>query len=62
MVAVGSCLNKSDRWHPQKKAEVMVGQIAVAENKAKQPEKLKQLFLGESTAIEIQWITEAEQF
>ncbi|HIF52121.1 MAG TPA: hypothetical protein EYQ42_11455 [Thiotrichaceae bacterium] len=42
--------------HPQKKAEIMAGRIAVAENKAKQPEKLKQVILGEATAIEINWL------
>lgn len=42
--------------HPQKQAEIMAGRIAVAENSAKQPEKLKQVILGESTAIEINWL------
>lgn len=42
--------------YPQKKAEIMAGRIAMAENKAEQPEKLKQVILGESTAIEINWL------
>ena len=41
--------------HPQKKAEIMAGRIAMEENKAKQAENLKQVVLGESTAIEINW-------
>ncbi len=45
-----------DPLFPQKKAEIMAGRIAVSENKAKQPEKLKQVVLGESTAIEINWL------
>jgi hypothetical protein len=42
--------------HPQKKAEIMAGRIAIAQYKAKQPEKLKQVILGEATAIEINWL------
>ena len=45
-----------DPLHPQKKAEIMAGRIAVEEDEAKQPEKLKQVILGESTAQEINWI------
>ncbi len=42
--------------HPQKKAEVMAGRIAISDSKAKQPEKLKQVVLGEATAFEINWL------
>lgn len=42
--------------HPQKKAEIMAGRIAIAESKAEQPEKLKQVVVGEATAIEINWL------
>ena len=42
--------------HPQKKAEIMAGRIAITENKAQQPEKLKQVVIGELTAIEINWL------
>ena len=45
-----------DPLHPQKKAEIMAGRIAVEEDEAKQPEKLKYVVLGESTAIEINWL------
>lgn len=42
--------------YPQKKAEIMAGRIAIDESEAKQPEKLKQVVLGEATAIEINWL------
>lgn len=42
---------------PQKKAEIMAGRIAINENKAEQPQKLKQVMLGQSTAIEINWLS-----
>lgn len=42
---------------PQKKAEIMAGRIAVDEKKAEQPRKLKQVVLGEATAIEINWFS-----
>jgi hypothetical protein len=42
--------------YPQKKAEIMAGRIAKAEDKAEQPAKLKQVVLGEATAIEINWL------
>lgn len=42
--------------YPQEKAEIMAGRIAVSENKAEQPEKLGKVTIGESTAIEINWL------
>ncbi|MGB1801279.1 MAG: hypothetical protein ACPHLK_10705 [Gammaproteobacteria bacterium] len=42
--------------HPQKQAEIMAGRIAVSENKAEQAEKLEKVIIGESTAIEINWL------
>ncbi len=42
--------------YPQKKAEIMAGRIPITEDEAKQPKKLKQVVLGESTAIEINWL------
>jgi hypothetical protein len=42
--------------HPQKNAEIMAGRIAVSETKAVQPQKLKQVVIGEATAIEINWL------
>lgn len=42
--------------HPQNKAEIMAGRIAISENKAEQPENLKKVVIGESTAIEINWL------
>ena len=39
----------------QKKAEIMAGRIAINENNTEQPRKLKQVVLGEATAIEINW-------
>jgi len=44
--------------HPQKKAEIMAGRIAVSENKAEQPEKLEQVVLGKISAFEINWLKE----
>ncbi len=41
---------------PQKKAEIMAGRIPVSESKAEQPEKLTQVLIGESTAMEINWL------
>jgi hypothetical protein len=46
--------------YPQKKAEIMAGRIAKTEHKAEQPRKLKQVVLGESTAIEINWLALAK--
>jgi hypothetical protein len=59
---IGYADSEQTPLHPQKKAEIMAGRIAVAENEAKQPEELKQVVLGESTAYEIQWITELVHF
>jgi len=42
--------------HPQKKAEIMAGRIALDENKAEQPQNLKRVVLGKGTAIEINWL------
>lgn len=53
---IGYADPKQSPLHPQKKAEIMAGRIAKSENKAEQPEKLKQVVLGEATAIEINWI------
>ncbi len=44
--------------HPQKKAEIMAGRIAVSENKAEQPERLEQVVLGKASAFEINWLNE----
>ena len=44
---------------PQKKAEIMAGRIAISQNKAEQPAKLKQVTLGEATATEINWSSTA---
>ena len=41
---------------PQKKAEIMAGRIAIKKSKAEQPQKLKQVVIGEMTAIEINWL------
>lgn len=51
---------EQDPLYPQKKAEIMAGRIAIDENKAKQPEKLKQVILGEATAKEINWLAVPE--
>ena len=45
-----------DPLFPQTKAEIMAGRIAISERKAEQPRKLKQVVLGEATAIEINWL------
>ncbi|GJM05218.1 MAG: hypothetical protein DHS20C09_12090 [marine bacterium B5-7] len=42
---------------PQEKAEIMAGRIAINENKAEQPQRLKQVMLGRATAIEINWVS-----
>ena len=53
---IGYAFPEQSPLHPQKKAEIMAGRIAITENKAKQPEKLNQVVLGEWTAIEINWL------
>jgi hypothetical protein len=44
--------------HPQTKAEIMAGRIAISEREAEQPQKLEQVVLGKTSAYEINWITE----
>lgn len=41
---------------PQTQAEIMAGRMAISDGKAEQPRKLKQVVLGEATAIEINWL------
>ena len=53
---IGYASPEQSPLHPQKKAEIMAGRIAISGNQAKQPEKLKQVILGEATAIEINWL------
>jgi len=53
---IGYAFPEQSPLHPQNKAEIMAGRIAITENKAEQPEKLKQVILGEATAIEINWL------
>ena len=40
---------------PQKQAEIMAGRIPISETRARQPEGLQQVILGEATALEINW-------
>ena len=40
---------------PQKQAEIMAGRIPISETQARQPEGLRQVILGEATALEINW-------
>ncbi len=54
---IGYADSHQDPLFPQKKAEIMAGRIAISENKAEQPRKLKQVVLGEATAIEINWLS-----
>ncbi len=56
---IGYAKPEQSPLHPQKKAEIMAGRIAISESKAEQPSKLKQVVLGEGTAIEINWIIPA---
>ncbi len=53
---IGYANTEQQPLHPQKKAEIMAGRIAIAEDEAKQPKKLKQVVLGDDTAIEINWL------
>ena len=40
---------------PQQQAEIMAGRIPISETEARQPEGLRQVILGEATALEINW-------
>ena len=40
---------------PQQQAEIMAGRIPISESQARQPEGLRQVILGEATALEINW-------
>lgn len=42
--------------HPQKRAEIMGGRIAISEIKAKIPSNLSQTLIGPKTAQEIGWV------
>lgn len=42
--------------HPQRRAEIMAGRIAVSETKAEMPATLKQTVVGAATAKEIGWV------
>ncbi len=53
---IGYAKPEQSPLYPQKKAEIMAGRIAITENKAEQAETLKQVVIGESTAIEINWL------
>lgn len=53
---IGYANPTQDPLFPQNQAEIMAGRIAVSKNKAEQPQKLKQVILGEATAIEINWL------
>lgn len=53
---IGYVNTEQQPLYPQEKAEIMAGRIAVSENKAEQPEKLEKVVIGESTAIEINWL------
>lgn len=55
MYPIGYADPEQDPIFPQKKAEIMAGRIAIKENKAEQPQNLKQVVLGKATAIEINW-------
>ena len=59
---IGYVNPEQDPLHPQKKAEIMAGRIAINEDKAEQPKNLKQVVIGEATAYEIQWLMELEHF
>jgi len=52
---IGYADPEQDPIFPQKRAEIMAGRIAINENNTEQPRKLKQVVLGEATAIEINW-------
>ena len=41
--------------HPQAKAEIMAGRVALSESKAVMPRGLKSVIVGETTASEINW-------
>jgi len=53
---IGYANPEQEPLFPQKKAEIMAGRVAIKENKADQPQNLKQVVLGEITAIEINWL------
>jgi len=42
--------------HPQSKAEIMAGRVAVSASEAVMPRGLKSTTVGEATALEIRWI------
>lgn len=41
---------------PQKQAEIMAGRMAISETTAEQPQQLAQVVMGQTTAIEINWL------
>ncbi len=43
--------------HPQERAELMAGRIAVSDTQAEQAESLRQVVIGPKTAREIGWLT-----
>jgi hypothetical protein len=53
---IGYANSQQSPLYPQTKAEIMAGRIAITESKAEQPRELKQVVLGEATAIEINWL------
>jgi hypothetical protein len=53
---IGYASPEQSPLHPQKKAEIMAGRIAISENQAEQPHKLSQVILGKGTAIEVNWL------
>lgn len=42
--------------HPQRRAEIMAGRIAVSRNEARQAESLAQVMVGPATAVELGWL------
>ena len=43
---------------PQTRAEIMAGRMVINQNKIEQPRSLKQVVIGNATALEINWTTE----
>lgn len=42
--------------YPQQRAEIMAGRIPLSENRARMPDSLAECMIGETTALEINWL------